>query len=60
MLQGAHSPLAPQEHWMKPEDIAECVLFLLRQGERAVIREMIPWLVRHDQDLRRAGTARLC
>ncbi|MGQ9617109.1 MAG: SDR family oxidoreductase [Spirochaetota bacterium] len=35
--------------WMLPEDIAECILFLLKQSDRIVIKELIPWAARHDK-----------
>lgn len=35
--------------WMLPEDIAGCVLFLLKQSDRIVIRELIAWAARHDK-----------
>lgn len=39
----------PEEHWMKTEDIAGCVLFLLEQSDRVVVRDLVPWASRHDQ-----------
>ncbi len=39
----------PEERWMKPEDIAGCVLFLLEQSDRVVVRDLVPWASRHDQ-----------
>ena len=39
----------PEEHWMKTEDIAGCILFLLEQSERVVVRDLVPWASRHDQ-----------
>ncbi len=39
----------PEELWMKTEDIAGCVLFLLEQSDRVVVRDLVPWASRHDQ-----------
>ena len=33
---------------MKPEDIAYCVMFLLRSSDRMVVKEIIPWAVKFD------------
>jgi 3-oxoacyl-[acyl-carrier protein] reductase len=30
------------EKWMQPEDISQCVLFLLKSSERMIIKEMVP------------------
>jgi hypothetical protein len=34
---------------MKTEDIAGCVLFLLEQSDRVVVRDLVPWALRYDQ-----------
>jgi hypothetical protein len=34
---------------MKTEDIVGCVLFLLEQSERVVVRDLVPWAARHDK-----------
>ena len=41
----------PVEHskWMLPADITDCVLFLLKQSDRVVVKEIIPWASKHDQ-----------
>jgi NAD(P)-dependent dehydrogenase (short-subunit alcohol dehydrogenase family) len=39
----------PEELWMKTEDIAGCILFLLEQSDRVVVRDLVPWASRHDQ-----------
>ena len=39
----------PEAFWMKAEDIAGCVLFLLEQSDRVVVRALVPWASRHDQ-----------
>jgi len=43
------SPPVQKEKWMAPEDIAGCILFLLKQSDRTVVREIIPWAARHDK-----------
>jgi 3-oxoacyl-[acyl-carrier protein] reductase len=48
MLRAAKVPVPP-EKWMLPEDISNCVLFLLKQSERVVIKDIIPWAFRHDK-----------
>jgi len=48
MLRDAAPPVPP-DRWMKPEDIADCVLFLLEQSDRAVVRHLVPWAARHDK-----------
>nr|WP_239565714.1 SDR family oxidoreductase [Paenibacillus sacheonensis] len=35
--------------WMLPEDISNCVLFLLRTSERCVVRELVPWSTGYDK-----------
>jgi 3-oxoacyl-[acyl-carrier protein] reductase len=47
MLRSINLPVPPSD-WMLPEDIAGCVLFLLKQSERVVIKELVPWAARHD------------
>ncbi|MHB1629679.1 MAG: SDR family NAD(P)-dependent oxidoreductase [Bacilli bacterium] len=37
------NPPVPREHWMKPNDVAACVLFLLKQSDRVIIRDLVPW-----------------
>ncbi|NIN97378.1 MAG: SDR family NAD(P)-dependent oxidoreductase [Anaerolineae bacterium] len=48
MLRSFNPPVAPSK-WMQPEDIVGCVLFLLKQSDRVVVREIVPWAARHDQ-----------
>ncbi len=48
MLRGFSPPVDP-EKWMKPEDISDCVIFLLKQSSRMVIKDIIPWARRHDK-----------
>ena len=43
------SPPVDPEKWMKPEDISDCVIFLLKQSDRMVIKDIIPWARRHDK-----------
>jgi 3-oxoacyl-[acyl-carrier protein] reductase len=35
--------------WMLPEDISYCVLFLLKQSPRMVVKEITPWAVHYDK-----------
>lgn len=37
------------DQWMLPEDIAYCVLFLLKQSPRMVVKEITPWAVGYDK-----------
>ena len=48
MLRGFNPPVDP-EKWMAPEDISGCILFLLKQSSRIVVKELIPWAARHDK-----------
>ena len=48
MLRGFNPPVSP-DLWMKPDDIVGCVLFLLQQSERVVVRDLVPWAARHDK-----------
>jgi 3-oxoacyl-[acyl-carrier protein] reductase len=48
MLRGFDPPVAPDK-WMKPEDISDCIIFLLKQSDRMVIKDIIPWARRHDK-----------
>lgn len=41
--------LGGPELWMQPDDIANCVLFLLKQSDRVVIKDLVPWAVRYDR-----------
>ncbi|MBN1675608.1 MAG: SDR family oxidoreductase [Kiritimatiellae bacterium] len=48
MVRDLHPPTQP-EQWMQPEDIADCIRFLLKQSERVVIRELVPWSTGYDK-----------
>jgi 3-oxoacyl-[acyl-carrier protein] reductase len=48
MLRGFSPPVDP-EKWMRPEDISDCVIFLLKQSDRMVIKDIIPWARKHDK-----------
>jgi 3-oxoacyl-[acyl-carrier protein] reductase len=48
MLRSANPPVSP-DRWMKTEDIVDCILFLLAQSERVVVRDIVPWAARHDK-----------
>jgi NADP-dependent 3-hydroxy acid dehydrogenase YdfG len=41
MLRGFNPPVDPAR-WMKPEDISDCVIFLLKQSDRVVIKDITP------------------
>ncbi|MHB1346000.1 MAG: SDR family oxidoreductase [Candidatus Humimicrobiaceae bacterium] len=43
------NPPVDSKKWMMPEDITGCVMFLLKQSERVVIKDMVPWAAKHDQ-----------
>lgn len=40
---------SPPEHWMKPEDIAYCVMFLVKSSPRMVVRDIVPWAQKYDE-----------
>ena len=48
MLRGVISDESP-DMWMLPEDISYCVMFLLNQSSRMIVKEITPWAVRHDR-----------
>ena len=48
MLREINLPVDPS-CWMLPEDIAVCVLFLLKQSDRVAVKEIVPWAARHDK-----------
>jgi short-subunit dehydrogenase len=48
MLRNFNPPVESKK-WMLPEDITGCVMFLLKQSERVVIKDIVPWAARHDQ-----------
>ena len=48
MLRGFNPPVEASK-WMQPEDMMDCVLFLLKQSERMVVKEITPWAAKHDQ-----------
>lgn len=48
MLRGQNMPCGP-EQWMLPEDIADCVLFLLRTSGRMIVKDIVPWSTGYDQ-----------
>lgn len=48
MLRDFNPPVDPNR-WMLPEDIVGCILFLLKQSDRVVVRDIVPWAARHDK-----------
>jgi 3-oxoacyl-[acyl-carrier protein] reductase len=47
-LNGDNSVGSPDQ-WMQPEDISSCVLFLLNQSPRMVVKEITPWAAGYDR-----------
>lgn len=35
--------------WMQPQDISDCVMFLLRTSKRMIIKDLVPWSFQHDR-----------
>lgn len=48
MLRNLNNDVDPKK-WMIPEDITNCILFLLKQSNRIVVKELTPWASKHDQ-----------
>lgn len=48
MLRSAGTGTTPDQ-WMLPEDISSCVVFLLKNSKRMVIKEIVPWATGYDQ-----------
>lgn len=48
MLRSQEMPCGPSQ-WMLPEDIAACVLFLLKTSSRMVVKDLVPWSTGYDQ-----------
>jgi NAD(P)-dependent dehydrogenase (short-subunit alcohol dehydrogenase family) len=48
MLRGFNPPVDPDK-WMLPNDISGCILFLLKQSDRIVVKDIVPWARRHDK-----------
>jgi NAD(P)-dependent dehydrogenase (short-subunit alcohol dehydrogenase family) len=42
MLRGIPNVKPTPDQWLRPEDIAQCVLFLLEQSERVIVRDLTP------------------
>ena len=43
------NPPVSADKWMLPADITECVTFLLKQSDRVIVKEMIPWARKYDK-----------
>lgn len=43
------NPPTKEEQWMLPEDIAYCVMFLLKQSDRMIVKDIVPWAVGYDK-----------
>jgi 3-oxoacyl-[acyl-carrier protein] reductase len=48
MLRSQDMP-CDSDQWMLPEDIAECVVFLLKTSSRMVVKDIVPWATGYDQ-----------
>jgi short-subunit dehydrogenase len=48
MVRDLNPPTKP-EQWMLPEDISYCVLFLLKQSPRMIVKDVVPWSVGYDR-----------
>lgn len=48
MVRDINPPTQP-EQWMLPEDIAYCVMFLLKQSDRMIVKDIIPWSTGYDR-----------
>jgi NAD(P)-dependent dehydrogenase (short-subunit alcohol dehydrogenase family) len=48
MVRKARKKATP-EQWMKPEDIADVILFLLKQSERSIVKDIVPWSIGFDR-----------
>jgi len=48
MLRDTNSPVDPKK-WMKPKDVSNCILFLLKQSNRVIIKDIIPWASKYDK-----------
>lgn len=48
MLRDAGHPSKPSD-WMLPEDIAYCVIFLLKQSDRMIVKDIVPWSTGYDK-----------
>lgn len=42
MLRGIPNVKPTPDQWLLPEDISHCVMFLLQQSDRAIVRDLIP------------------
>lgn len=48
MVRDINPPTNPEE-WMLPEDISYCVMFLLKQSERMIVKDIVPWATGYDK-----------
>ncbi len=48
MVRDIDPPTQPGQ-WMLPEDISYCVMFLLKQSDRMVVKDIVPWSVGYDK-----------
>ena len=48
MVRDINPPTKP-EQWMLPEDISYCVMFLLKQSDRMIVKDIVPWSTGYDK-----------
>jgi len=49
MLREGVKPNVDPKKWMSPEDISNCILFLLKQSDRVVVKSIIAWARQWDK-----------
>lgn len=49
MVRDINPDTSRPEQWMLPEDIAGTILFLLKQSDRVIMRDLVPWSVKYDK-----------
>lgn len=48
MVRDINPPTNPKQ-WMLPEDISSCVIFLLKQSDRMIVKDIVPWSTGYDK-----------
>ncbi len=48
MVRDLDLPTTPDQ-WMLPEDISYCVMFLLKQSDRMIVKDLVPWSTSYDR-----------
>ena len=49
MLREGVKPNVSREKWMSPDDLASCILFLLKQSDRVVVKSIVAWARQWDK-----------